>query len=190
MSFVIVYCVQDIVDNAHVVHSCILVQALYVLTNVMQAMSLLRLCTSNVLHVSPKNAMPHLLGEIFVSYIREIAFPAGRLHDPIDQKPPVLSQSSKVRGAISALVGTPQAVYMYTQNQVKLLKYKGVYQTFEGQFLVRAPIGRDGAPRRLGQYSNMLAAARAYDEVMLQHYGTVAKHKLNFPAEHIRSVVP
>ncbi len=54
--------------------------------------------------------------------------------------------------------------------------------------LLLAPIGRDGAPKRLGQYSNMLAAAWAYDEVMLQHYGTVAKHKLNFPAEHIRSV--
>ncbi len=147
---------------------------------------MLKLCI--VLHVSPKIAMPRLWGEVFVSDIHEVACPAGRLHDPIDQKPPVLSQSSKVRGAISALVGTPQAVYMFTQNQVRLLRYKGVYQTFEGQFFVKAPIGRDGAPKRLGQYSNMLAAARAYDEVMLQHYGIVAKHKLNFPAEHIRPV--
>ena len=124
---------------------------------------------------------------LFLAFKKSLSS-AGRIHDPIEQKPPVSSQSSKVRGAISALVGTPQAVYMYTQNQVRLLKYKGVYQTFEGQFIATAPIGRDGAPKRLGQYSNMLVAAQAHDEAMFQRYGFVAKHKLNFPAEHIRSV--
>lgn len=113
-----------------------------------------------------------------------------RIHDPIEQNPPVLSQSSKVRGAVSALVGTPQAVYIYTQNQLKLLKFKGVYQSFEGKFVVKAPVGRDGGLKRLGHYSNMLEAARAYDEAMFQRFGVVAKHNLNFPAEHIRSVVP
>ncbi len=143
---------------------------------------------SDDLRASLNNAMPHLLGKVFVSYVRKTDFSAGRIHDPIEQRPPVLSQSSKVRGAMSSLVGTPQAVYMYTQNQVRLLKYKGVHQNFEGQFIARAPIGRDGAPKRLGQYSNMLAAAQAYDEAMFQRYGIVAKHKLNFPADHIRSV--
>ncbi|KAL0020887.1 hypothetical protein WJX77_007126 [Trebouxia sp. C0004] len=111
-----------------------------------------------------------------------------RAHDPIEQKPPVPFQSSKVCGAISSLVGTPQAVYMYAQNQVRLLKYKGVYQNVEGQILAKAPIGRDGAPRPLGQFSTILAAAQAYDEAMVQRYGIVAKYKLNFPAEPIRSV--
>jgi len=192
MPLVLVY-FQDIVDNTRVLHNCISVQALgaqlirlirchasHVIATLMHTLTL-----SDDLHVSLNNAMPRFLGEMFVSHL---AFSAGRIHDPVEQEPSILSQSSKVRGAVSALVGTPQVVYMYRQNQVRLLKYKGVHQNFEGEFTARAPIGRGGAPKRLGQYSNMLAAAQAYDAAMFQRFGMAAKYKLNFPAEHIRSI--
>lgn len=96
---------------------------------------------------------------------------------------PSPSDNSDVKHAISALVGTPQAVYLYKRNDV-FGKYKGVTQKLDVEFTAKAPVGRKGAWVKLGVYQTKLAAAQAYDAAMHNHFGEAASLKLNFPADY------
>ena len=75
-------------------------------------------------------------------------------------------------------------MYLYRQNNFKAAWHKGVQQNVEGQFVAKAPVGQHNAVIKVGVYPTLLAAAQAYDKAILTHYGTVARSRLNFPADN------
>ena len=86
--------------------------------------------------------------------------------------------------AISAVVGTPQAVYKWRMNAFILKRFIGIYQTPGNKFYVKGPFGkRNGIVRLQRTYDSMLDAAKVYDRAMLERFGTNTDVKLNFPAE-------
>ena len=89
-----------------------------------------------------------------------------------------------MEAAISTLIGTPQAAYLYDYYKSKLINFKGVTQTTNGQFNATAPVGRQGATVKLGQYPSVLAAARAHDAAVFKVYGRRRRRSFNFPEEY------
>ena len=88
------------------------------------------------------------------------------------------------KDAISAVVGTPQAVYKWRMNAFMLKRFTGVYQTSGNQFYLKGPFGKkNGIVRLEGTYDSMLDAAKVYDRAVLERFGTNSDVKLNFPAE-------
>ena len=92
------------------------------------------------------------------------------------------ARTNKLAAAISTLVGTPQAAYLYRHNRDRLVSFKGVNQTIDGNFIAKAKVGKRGAIVNIGRFATMEAAARAYDAAMYKHYGF--RRLFNFPEEY------
>lgn len=95
-------------------------------------------------------------------------------------RPP--AKTGKVAAAISALVGSPQAAYLYQHNRDRLLAFQGVHQAIDGKFLAKAAVGKRNIVVTLGRFATMQAAARAYDAAVYKHYGF--RRLFNFPDEY------
>ncbi len=102
------------------------------------------------------------------------------------------SKNSNLSGAVSQIVGTPQAVYLYQHYLNAVRGYKGLYVTFRNQFSVRVPtrISTSGhiGLSHIGVYPTLLEAAKAHDTAMFKYWGTAGLAKLNFPADYAKHV--
>ena len=92
------------------------------------------------------------------------------------------ARTGKLAAAISSLVGTPQAAYLYRHNRERLASLRGVYQAIDGKFIAKAQVGKRGASVNIGRFATVEAAARAYDAAMYKHYGL--RRVFNFPEEY------
>ena len=84
--------------------------------------------------------------------------------------------------AISSLVGTPQAVYLYQHKLDRMVYIKGVYQNKEGHFIAKAPVGRNGANISLGSFPTEETAAKAYDAALYKKFGL--RRLFNYPEDY------
>ena len=100
-----------------------------------------------------------------------------------DVKPAV---DDRLATAISELVRPPQAVHLHRLRQQRLFRLKGVYRDVDGQFTVKAPIGKWKKMKVIGVYTTVLAAAQAYDRAVFKSLGKEAR--LNFPADYDKLV--
>ena len=92
-------------------------------------------------------------------------------------------RGGKMEAAISSLIGTPQAAYLYDYYKSKLSRFQGVTLATNGEFNASAPVGRKGAIVKLGRYQTVLAAARAHDAAVFKVYGR-RRRIFNFPEEY------
>lgn len=96
--------------------------------------------------------------------------------------PQAPARTNKVAAAISALVGPPQAAYLYRNNRDRLASFRGVHQGIDGKFIAKAKVGKRGAVVIIGRFATMEAAARAYDAAVYKYYGF--RRIFNFPQEY------
>lgn len=107
---------------------------------------------------------------------------AGLHHMSAGALSPVPSADGKLAQAVSAVVGDPQAVYLFNLRRYQTRALKGVTQNLSGQFIAKARLGGDKV-KRLGVYATLHEAARAYDAAVFEHAGKNAK--LNYPEEYV-----
>lgn len=60
---------------------------------------------------------------------------------------------------------------------------KGVYLTKDGQFIAKAPVGRNGAVSTLGIFPSVEAAAKAYDAALYKNFGI--RRLFNYPEDYL-----
>ena len=101
---------------------------------------------------------------------------------PADESPLAPARTGRMEMAVASLVGTAQDMYLHSHYRMSARRYKGVTQGIDGLFIATAPVGRNGSYVKLGRFSSMLTAARAYDAAMLKVYGR--RRVVNFPEEH------
>lgn len=73
-------------------------------------------------------------------------------------------------------------MYIDQHNLDRLLFLKGVYETQNGQFIAKAPVGRNGAIANLGIFPTVQLAAKAYDAALYKFYGL--RRLFNYPEDY------
>lgn len=95
------------------------------------------------------------------------------------------TQQGNLAQAVSAVVGNPQAVYLYNMQRYRSRHLRGVTQTLTGTFLAKAHLGGTRT-KKLGEFATINDAARAYDAAVFEFVGKRAK--LNFPEEYVHKL--
>ena len=97
---------------------------------------------------------------------------------------PTSSPDTNTRRAVKALIGDPQAVYLYNAQRFRARFQKGVSLSLDGRYIAKAHLRGQGRTKTkmIGVYDTVEEAARAHDAAVFESSGQISK--LNYPEEY------
>ena len=98
---------------------------------------------------------------------------------------PTSASDSSTRRAVRALIGDPQAVYLYNAQRFRARFRRGVSLSLDGRYIAKSPVWGQGKSKAktIGVYDTLEEAARAHDAAVFEFSGQISK--LNYPEEYI-----